>query len=380
MRKKFYWLPVALSGDQHRSKGPSHATNKLPCADVDIVAQDGLEWVKVSSMGAKRLLHDLAKRGWVDSDDSEDGLDLDDDEPDGLFKQAHALLRASQATRIRYRHPRIKLVMTRITRGEIKEIDLVITKLEELGIEVQTLDGMPPVPPLDEDLMSKMVFDPFTFLTNTINIDCTMLLALVSDLSHNPNVEEKDWHIRAIRKQIEIEREVRLLPNTLWPACGSRKLVCTREAVQRMYDIVSLIGTESEKQRTKYLMDVEATDLTRQQRIAAFQNLSHHKVPEEWQIPVCTIDTDVRGLEEQIDLEQDVLERVKEHLIPLNQVIFFYGWASGLTTLSSNATVAKKIETTIEECRRSEADRGPDVWVCTTSRSLLAREKERRDC
>ena len=39
---------------------------------VDIVADNGLEWIKVSTMGEKRLLFELAKEGWAGRHDSDD--------------------------------------------------------------------------------------------------------------------------------------------------------------------------------------------------------------------------------------------------------------------------------------------------------------------
>jgi hypothetical protein len=57
--------------------------------------------------------------------------------------------------------------------------------------------------------------------------------------------------------------------------------------------------------------------------------------------------------------------------------VFFFGWWSGYTTISSNRTVAKEIEKTIEENRvRDEA--GPAIWISAESRSLVGKEKGRR--
>ena len=41
-----------------------------------------------------------------------------------------------------------------------------------------------------------------------------------------------------ISYQIKMERNDHLLPSVLWPACGARKLVCTREAAERALEIV----------------------------------------------------------------------------------------------------------------------------------------------
>lgn len=382
MKKRFYWLP-----DQHIlvnkpcGKHVGGSRDKRYSADVDLVTKNGLEWVKVSTINSKRILYDLARRGWAaDSSDEEnlDWIDDDDDEPDGILKQALSLVKASIATRSKYQHPKVRFVLTRIARGESKEVDHVLRSIEAMGIVVETADMLHTPPPFGPQILAKMVVNPFASFSDTINVDCTMLLAFISELSHNSKVETKDWHIEAIRKQIELEKEDQLLLSKLWPACASRKLVCTADAAKRMYEIVDLIGTESEKNRTKFLMDRNGDVLTHEERITGFQELSEYKVPKTWQLPILTIDADIDDMKRRVPADLDVVNLVMESLLPINQSIFLYGWSEHLTTISSNGAVAKKIESIIEENRKNETDRGPDVWLCTTSRSLLAKEKERR--
>ena len=141
---------MSTDGTRHRNQS----------AVVDIVAQDGLEWIKVSSATEKRIIWDMAKAGvcieasvsssavsqlqstkggeynanfiqWVglSSDESEDASDAptdDEYEPQGLVKQIEALVKASQATRVRYRHPKIRLVLPRINRNCLKEVAEVL--------------------------------------------------------------------------------------------------------------------------------------------------------------------------------------------------------------------------------------------------------------
>jgi len=90
-----------------------------------------------------------------------------------------------------------------------------------------------------------------------------------------------------------MEKEDRVLPNNVWPACGSRKLVCTREAAIRMREILDTIGTETEKRRGDYLLEVpDSYGWSQEQRIKAFQELSHYCVPLDWQLPITIVDAE----------------------------------------------------------------------------------------
>lgn len=377
LEKRFYWTVDKKSHGKVESENIVNPQKSRYNVLVDIVAQDGSEWVKVSTLTEKRLLFDMAKAGWLGESSSEGGDvgDDEDDEPEGLMKQAEALIKASKATRVRYRHPSVRVVLPKIKRGSAKEMDELIKQIETLGIKVQTSEDLPGVAPVSAAL-PRMAVDPFVGFSSTINVDCTILLALVSDLSHS-RVQAEDWHHRAILKQIEMENENQLLPNSLWPAMGSRPLVCADEAAKRMHEIVDLIGTQSEKQRRDCLMEVESTThWSKEQRIRGFQELSAYDVPLGWNIPIKVVETDVAFMQKQLP---PAAEQVSKLLSPINQSVFFYGWVTGRTTISSNRTVAKEIEGTIEAHRLAEDDAGPDIWLCPTARSLVGKEKTRRN-
>jgi hypothetical protein len=254
-------------------------------------------------------------------------------------------------------------------------VDELIKQIETLGIKVQTSEGLPDVVPISAAL-PRMAVDSFAGFSSTLNVDCTILLALVSDLSHS-RVQVEDWHHRAILRQIEMENENQLLPNSLWPAMGSRPLVCAGEAAKRMHEIVDLIGTQSEKQRRDCLMEVEyTTHWSKEQRIRGFQELSAYSIPLDWNIPIKVVEIDTALMQQQLP---PAAEQVSKLLSPINRSVFLYGWATGRTTISSNRTVAKEIEGTIESHRLAEDDAGPDIWLCPTARSLVGKEKTRRN-
>lgn len=377
MEKRFYWTVDKKPHGEFKSENIVNPQRSRYNVLVDIVAQDGSEWVKVSTLTEKRLLFDMAKAGWLGESSSEGSNvgDDEDDEPQGLMKQVEALIKASKATRVRYRHPNVRVVLPKIKRGYSKEMDELIKQIETLEIKVQTSEDLPDVVPVSAAL-PQMAVDPFVGFSSTLNVDCTILLALVSDLSHS-RVQVEDWHHRAILRQIEMENESQLLPNSLWPAMRSRTLVCVGEAAKRMHEIVDLIGTQSEKQRRDCLMEVESTThWTKEQRVRGFQELSAYDIPLEWNIPIRVVETDITLMQMQLP---PVAEKVSKLLTPINQSVFLHGWATGRTTISSNRTVAKEIEGMIEAHRLADDDVGPNIWLCPTSRSLVGKEKTRRN-
>ncbi|KAH8801675.1 hypothetical protein F5884DRAFT_523793 [Xylogone sp. PMI_703] len=380
-KKRFYWSTQKIQGSTNTA--PRGRQDKHHSAVVDVVSKDGLEWTKVSTITEKRIIYDLAKAGWVeDSSEDEDeeysrpGDDDDDDEPEGLLRQAEALVKASKSTRIRYKHPTVRLMLPRIELPVQKEVASVIEQVKSLGVIVHTKEDIEQPPSITEFLRRLKAEDDFQDFSDILNVDCTILLAFVSDLSHG-QVQKEDWHNKAISKQIEIEQKEKLLPSSLWPACGSRKLVCSRNAAARMHEIVDLIGTETEKKRAAFLMeDSEETKLlTNAQRIQAFQELSEYDVPKHWGIPIEIEDIDIESLMSSLP---PVAEKVAQILSPINKSVFLYGWASRRTTISSNRTAAKDIETTIEINRTDDEEMGPDIWLCPTVRSLVGKEKQRR--
>ena len=417
--KRFYWdTPPARTSK--RSGRP-----KKHCALVDIVAQAGEEWIKVSTVTETRLLFDLAKAGWEGADSSsnsdgeEDGVIASSthsnrspasnasDDPDDdngtieILRLASDLQKASRAMRIRYKHPHIRFVLPKISEGHTPEIDNILSSIRATGATVRCgpftpnqLNGS--TPSSLHTIFPRLIPSHHARLTPTLNIDCTILLALVSDLSHQPTAEEP-WFHAAIRRQIDLEAKEQLLPSVLWPAMAGRELVCTEEAAARMREIVTSIGTAEERQRTTLLLgdDSPSPETTR----ANLQPLSHHPIPASFRIPI-------RIVNAGIDLEAlDPLKKaVAMQLTAINQSVFLYGWARGFTTVSSNRTVAKVIEGVVEgEIERvregvgnGERDGkvkegivgvveeskdeliGPEIWLCETARSLVGKEKGRR--
>jgi len=392
--KRFYWNPpprAVKSVDGVQPPKPTFRKPKQYSALVDIVAQNGSEWIKVSTVTETRLLFELAKQGWErasnhgdSNSDSEDNSrnEADKDSSDdviSILKTAEDMARASRATRVRYKHPTVRFVLPKITPGRVARIDDLLADIRATGAQLD-LASIPnePAPSVALEIaFARLAVDEFAHFTPTLNVDCTLLLALVSDLTH-ASVPIQPFFHRAVRRQIEAEAELNLLPATLYPAMGARTLVCTLEAAVRMREIVKVIGTPSERERTDLLLlddQKGEQDLTREERLSRMQSLSEYPVATHWQLPIRVVDKDSATAE-----LPSIAAKVEGVLTPINQSVFLYGWRSGFTTITSNRTVARQIEACIEE-NRGPGDGdviGPDVWLCGVSRSLVGKEKGRR--
>jgi hypothetical protein len=239
------------------------------------------------------------------------------------------------------------------------------------GATVITADQLTKAPAI-ENAVSDMVIDEFKHFTPILNVDCTLLLAVVSDISHG-QVQEEPWFNRNVRTQIKIEEKERLMESVLWSAMADRELVCSRLAAQRMREIVDTIGTPTEKARTSLIMGDDGS-LSRDQLLAELRKYSSHEIPSTWKLPIRAMD-DLPPVEATRGLEKNVMN----HLTDVNLSVFTFGWRSGYTTITSNRAAVKTIEKAVEDHRISDTDVGPDVWICATARSLVAKEKDRRD-
>lgn len=381
------------------------AAHELP----EIVAEQGLLWIKLCSINERRLIMQLAKDGWRHPDDSSDEEEDDDhvsipddrsstsedDDALPILKAAQKVVKAASENPIDYKHPRVQMIFTKIDEGRIPQVDALLNDIRSLGVEVLCKSSIDNALRLEDALAVMLEPQPLN-LSDTLNIDCTILLALVSDISHG-SVDEQPWFNTAIRRQIEGEAKEPLLPEKIYPLLSGRALICTQEAVVRMQDIVDLIGTDAEKKRTRILLGLEAhAGSSPNELLDAMQDLSAYKVPRQWRLPIKAVQAEydgrlppvaVRIAQDRESRKQPTGRTARKKreawtserplLSPLNQSVFFHGWAQGLTTITSNRSVAKQIEARVYEYRSSEEERGPSVWISSVTRSLLAKEKDR---
>jgi len=393
IQKRFYY-GGATENDAKQTSKASLSSNtkkgKSGKALVDVVAREGLEWIKISLVTNNRLMMDKAREGWAesssdeegyDSDEGSSGLKSDNDDPDGaipLIKMAEDILKAAKEVRIKSQQPTVRFILPRIITGKDVEVDKLINRLRDKGAIIDCSATCLQARPLAK-ILDYLLPNPIKDFTSTVNIDCTILLALVSDFSHY-DVTSEPWFHNALNKQIELEDEQNLLANMLYPALVGRKLVATAEAVKRMQEIVDTIGTPDEKKRTALFVkqttstteDMESDSQHRRNNLATLSKLD---VPANLLLPILTVPD--QNVEDIMLRLPTAAKQVKGILLPINQSVFFHGWMEDITTITSNKTVVRKIEAVLNQYADTEQE-WPKLWLCPTARSLVGKEKARR--
>lgn len=353
------------------------AQSRKEAVRIDVISDGGKTWHKVSLVTNNRLIFDLAKQGW-DSDVSDDDDDADsrssfENEAENrdvpLVKTAKSLVKAASRSRVLTKHPVVQFVLPRIERGKMAEIDKILNAIEACGAHVTCKGDWQPPPPLLEALPF-MVRDPVLQLSETLNIDCTILLALVSDISHAEVPEERSLP-PDLQRQVDSEDESTLLPSILYPILGGRALVSTKEAAQRMREIVETMATPSERARTALLLG-DGPSRTPEELVKELQQFSAYPVPAELRLPINTVVYNPQEAHLRLGAEAF---GISERLTAINKSVFMHGWATGQTTITSNRAAVKQLEHEIEKLEDVEDDRLPSIWVCSTSRSLAGKER-----
>lgn len=385
-RKYYFWdrhkAPAGKRTLKGLSLGKGGVGKGKTAALVDIVADEGREWIRVSTVSEKRIIFDLAKLGWVNDSDSDDDMpderprdweDEDDEDQVDVVRNARELARAARANPVQGRPPQVRFVLTRIEAGKMKEVDAIIAKIRATGAIVQCAEDIPPSQPVAA-VLDNLLVDRTRALSETLNIDCTVLLALISDISHKP-CPILEWYPGEVKAQIKEEAGENLLPTHLYPAIGSHSMVCTEEAAEQMNLIVDTLATDIEKRRAHLLTakgDCEgraSDDL-----VAEWASLSDHPVPEQFQLPIRIVPSNIDSVVPRLPV---AARKLQEDMSRLNASIFFYGWAEGITTLSSNRARARQIEHAINQQGLEDGEAGPHIWLCGESRSLIAKHGRR---
>lgn len=389
---------------------------------VDIVTRSGLEWIKVSTITETRLLFELAKAGWEGAESSSSDSDKDDEDEDNadtnpptyhstssppspveLVRLAIDLRRASLATLVRYKHPAIRLILPKIPTSPSPQTLAILAELHATGAQIQygpQLLSFPPGGPLLtpdptpflQTIFDRLLPDLHAPLTATLNVDCTILLALISDLSHSPHTPHSPTHHQAITRQIALEARDPLLPDSLYPALQGHDLVCTTEAARRMREIVMQIGTPSERIRGALLLgDEPDNEIEDTRRMVDKDRDINTPIPtrfaatSEYAVP-STLRLPIKIVAAAIDMAQlpPIAATIATQLTAINRSVFLFGWQAGITTVSSNRTVVKTIESVVA-AKNANAGQGgdvevggPEVWLCETARSLVGKEKGRK--
>ncbi|OLN97733.1 hypothetical protein CCHL11_07939 [Colletotrichum chlorophyti] len=375
-------------------------------AVVDLVVNGGAEWIKVVTTTERRLLYEMADVGWdwEGEEGDEEMLEILRDESEGgieVARVARQIVAAARTSYQDYRRPRVRILMSRIEEGRNADVDRLLRLVRQLGgggieLVVETANGegllTERTPNLKEAIANLVERDYFKDFTATLNVDCSVFMALASDFSHVAIGPESEL-LRSKQHRIDATDEVENGPRlvkTLYPAIVGRDLVCTREAADVFLKIVMEIGTETERARTRVMFGVDEHEKTSEReeeeqpgrRTRELQALSAYPVPDELRLPIKIVESvsweDARAMVDRGQLPAVALAagRKGSGLNAMNVSSFLYGWKEGLTTVTSNWEAAKRLRTVIEGNRVTGDEVGPHIWRIPFSRKLLARPKE----
>jgi len=170
-KRKIYLGDRPVEKDYESAQEFHAAMNQRPSVTVDVFAENGTEWIKVSSISMRKLLFDMANMGWTDEfsldrDDTkgndntsdfgnEDGNKDDESMEINLIRTAKQLKAAAGANRTGFQHPKIRFILPRITEGEIYGVDVILSQLRATGatvecggqLDLETQLDLPPITP-----------------------------------------------------------------------------------------------------------------------------------------------------------------------------------------------------------------------------------------
>ncbi|CAK7266406.1 hypothetical protein SEPCBS57363_002072 [Sporothrix epigloea] len=408
---------------------PSLAGSRHEGTFVNAVVDNGREWLRVLTTTSAQLISELAENGWEWGEEEEetDGQ-LQDIADMSLVKMVHCLIEAAQTNRCKGAYSRICIILTRIEEAE-DGVELADKEALQRGTEIARYLGrvrrgfaaytaqLPPdidgkhvsvsihsaqdprtkaQPPKDaDDWLQQLLPDVADRLTATVNIDTSILISLASDITHD-SVPVEPWH--PPQRRDEMSREAKnpghVLKTLMDEALRGRRLVCTKEAATAFRIMVHDMAQPSEQKRARCLLgdmsDGDGAAVDRMALVQQYRALSKYPdaIPDDLMLPIKVQET-AWGLEEikrasclsgLPSLATDSLPpslpavayRVAQEMAGLNPTlaVFFFGWAAGHTTITTNLVARNKIAQLLERYRTSSFDRGPLVWVCRTARSL----------
>ena len=150
--------------------------------------------------------------------------------------------------------------------------------------------------------------------------------------------------------------------------------MCTREAFEKLKEVVTIIGTASEKRRAILMFEPDGPDMTPDQRRKELQELSNYIIPSTWKLPIVVNDEN-HAAALRASLPATVFDKIEEDLTEMSATTWSticYGWNAEITTLSSNKEALNKVRRSIANHRGDDDSIiGPEVWTFAPARNLV---------
>lgn len=374
-------------------KSEMHRTIREQAKAEVIVVDRGAEWLDIRWITADKLARQMTDCGWAWGDyQPGDVVEADEWQDMPFAKQARRVIAAARLNRHEYRIPRVHLVLPNLSRGVNEDIDVLLEQFTHTdpAVPVTISDATSPfltIPPSPPDLstaINNLASDDMDLLTSTLNMEHTILVDLVSDLTH-VRLRPQPWHSRTTREQIADENSHPhgVMARRLYPLLRGRHLVCTHEAAVHFHDMLTTVGTPSERERGRLVVpffepERSSPPSTLRSRFVA---MSAHTLPSDVQFPVEILPAkpawDLNTVKTAVDegklpaVAWDVAQRGR--LKSSRFSTFLYGWAERVATLTSNKEIRAHLKTWVEEGRTADDETGPQVWCVDITRNLLAK-------
>ncbi|KAF5325349.1 hypothetical protein D9619_009615 [Psilocybe cf. subviscida] len=237
--KTFPLQPASKSATDKEKFKKKNDPGHPPGVKVDVVADNGRCWIRVNTIKNSRLLSEFRE---IDSylTDSSDEFDADEQDTawgpslaqkqfdNSILRMGHSLVAAARANPVggTSEIPRITLRLTRLDPAQPNDdgsapdprIAQTLELLEEMGVAVElgerTLDELPDAGGAGTSLPLPTNFVP----TKNVNLDLSVLIALISDLTHS-----------ALPSTIE-EANARFVPPPEYREWKAKRLAATGKA------------------------------------------------------------------------------------------------------------------------------------------------------
>ena len=356
----------------------------------------GYEWIHIRGSTLSQLTREMTDSGWDWGEHRRGGV-VDDEEWDEtpLAKVAKRLCDAAKLNRKEYVIPRVRLVLPRVNREDDGDVAVYLEQLEridpsvKLSIDDLSSEFLKAEPPDAGTAIRNLVgeYDPLANLTPTLNLDNTVLIDLISDITHQ-KLEPQDWHASSTRAMIIEENDVEggCMARRLYSVLSGRTLVCTNEAAIHFHNVLKTVGTASERERGRLLIPWTPEDQAMEsgERRARFQRLSIYPVPEDFQLPVTVLVDGVEwnkpgAISDAVAagslpaVAQALADGVENRWLYNKLSVYMQGWASGDVTVTSEKDRIKVIRRVIEANRTDMEEKGPKVFELGMTRNLLSK-------
>ncbi|KAK4160692.1 hypothetical protein QBC43DRAFT_111770 [Cladorrhinum sp. PSN259] len=386
---------------------------------VDAVVNSGATWIKFLSISPRTLEYQVMAEGYeseFDSEEEEAAADEGQGEKggDGLRHTEFADTVSKIILAARWNHcHHLHLILPGLQEGKSEVVDRVLAYLrdkiggDDVKVEVTCagspflIDAPPPVDTAIDALIHDrdvLVADDCGRLTETVNVDPSALVALVTDLHHGVIPLQPVAQQEIITKSVldhetdnnELVSRQDILATVLYPALRGRKLVCTQFAAHYFRKLIDAISTHSEEVRASLILpSSESTEPLSENEIREkLQQWSTIPVPSDLHLPVKIVDDidlpDVEPLIASGKLPPMALG-VARDLSRLNRSVYLYGWANRITTITGHRGIERQVRLSIASNWTRDTDASlkgkypdespPDIWHRHLGGYLIHRDK-----